>query len=87
VLRLRRSNVVFPSLVAAVAITAGVLFAPGPRDAAAQELQTIRMAVGPYFDYTPWAIAQELGLDEEMSLKVELITVAKISLAIREGGP
>jgi len=76
-----KRSIVIVVLIGVVAV-AGALSAFGPKTAQAQELQTIRMGLGPYFEYQGWAVAQELGLDKEMGLNFELESVNKVSLAV-----
>ena len=40
------------------------------------------MGLGPYFEYQPWAISKELGLDKEMGLDFELESVNKVAHAV-----
>lgn len=44
--------------------------------ASAQDLKTVRVGITPYFDYMPWVVAKEMGLDKQVGLDIELVTVA-----------
>lgn len=53
-----------------------------------QELETVRIAITPFFEYQPWVIAHERGLDREQGLNFEFTNVTKIedpAIALRRG--
>ncbi|MBB3594914.1 ABC-type nitrate/sulfonate/bicarbonate transport system substrate-binding protein [Rhizobium sp. BK529] len=57
-----------------IAVSAGMLFAANAANA--EELKTVKIGITPYFDYMPWVLAKDMGLDQQLGLNFELVTVA-----------
>lgn len=80
--RAMRRRIIVGASIGLLALAGGVLPLTASSDADAQELQEIRFGLGPYFEYQPWAISKDLGLDKEMGLDFVLQTVNKVSFAV-----
>jgi ABC-type nitrate/sulfonate/bicarbonate transport system substrate-binding protein len=56
--------------------------------ARAADLSSVHMGVGPYFDYQPWVIAHQLGLDKEAGIDLQFTSVTSVGsgvAAMRQG--
>ena len=80
--RATRRGLLVGASIGFLALAGGVLPVTASTDADAQELEEIRFGLGPYFEYQPWAIAKDLGLDKEMGFDFVLQTVNKVSHAV-----
>ena len=81
-LRAMRRGILVGASIGFLALAGGMLPMTASTDADAQELQEIRFGLGPYFEYQPWAISKDLGLDKEMGLDFVLQTVNKVAHAV-----
>jgi ABC-type nitrate/sulfonate/bicarbonate transport system substrate-binding protein len=54
----------------------------------AAEPKTVKFGLTPVFDYQPWAIAHELGMDKELGINIEMINITSAGngvAAMRQG--
>lgn len=71
-----------------IAATLGVAAMINSAPALSEDMATVRVGVTPYFDYMPWVVAKDLGLDKEVGVDLELINIdstAKAVAAMRRG--
>ena len=80
--RATRRGLLVGASIGFLALAGGVLPVTASTDADAQELEEIRFGLGPYFEYQPWAISKDLGLDKEMGFDFVLQTVNKVAHAV-----
>lgn len=59
-------------------LLAGLLMGP----ALGQDPVTVKVGVTPYFDYTPWVVADQLGLDEELGINLELVNITSTARGV-----
>ncbi|MVA22180.1 hypothetical protein GOZ94_24920 [Agrobacterium vitis] len=74
-------------IVAGLSIILSVL-ASGSTVAQAQDAKTVHVGITPYFDYMPWVIAKEKGLDKELGIDLDLVTITNTAAgvaAMRQG--
>ena len=80
--RATRRGLLVGASIGFMALAGGMLPMTASSDADAQELEEIRFGLGPYFEYQPWAISKDLGLDKEMGFDFVLQTVNKVAHAV-----
>ena len=80
--RATRRGILVGASIGFLALAGGMLPMTVSTDADAQELEEVRFGLGPYFEYQPWAISKDLGLDKEMGFDFVLQTVNKVAHAV-----
>ena len=81
-LRATRRGLLVGASIGFLALAGRMLPMTASSDADAQELEEVRFGLGPYFEYQPWAISKDLGLDKEMGFDFVLQTVNKVAHAV-----
>ncbi|WP_080692121.1 ABC transporter substrate-binding protein [Brucella anthropi] len=65
-----------------------ILTCIGIAAANADDVKTVKVGITPYFDYMPWVIAKEKGLDKEVGINLDLVTITNTAAgvaAMRQG--
>jgi ABC-type nitrate/sulfonate/bicarbonate transport system substrate-binding protein len=78
---MKRIKSFIATLAIACAISGGIASTDIP-SARADEVTRVRLGLGPYFDYQPWFLAHNLGLDKEQGIDLELTTITSIGTGI-----
>lgn len=77
--RLRAATKLLGVVVAAFVIASCSSASGGSSNAS--KVETVRIGSGPYFEYQPWVVAHELGLDKQQGLDLQISNIASTQTA------